>query len=166
MRALERAWWRRGEPPADRAWLAPLLALEAGFRGAAAARGALYRAGILRSARAGVPVISVGNLAVGGAGTTPAVLAVAERLAAAGRAVAVLSRGYGARRRDARVVSDGRSLLLGAAEGGDEPVLLARRLSGARVLCGPRRADWRPGGGRARRTRWCSTTASAPCPGP
>ncbi len=82
MRALERAWWRREDLPADRAWLAPLLALEAGFRGAAAARGALYRAGILGSVRAGVPVISVGNLAVGGAGKTPAVMAVAERLRA------------------------------------------------------------------------------------
>jgi tetraacyldisaccharide 4'-kinase len=139
--ALVRAWWRRGESPKARALLAPLLAAEAGFRGAVAARGALYRAGILRPERVDAPVISVGNLAVGGAGKTPAVMAVAERLAAAGRTVAVLSRGYGARRRDARVVSDGRSLLLGAGEGGDEPVLLARRLPGARVLCGPRRAE-------------------------
>lgn len=140
MSAIERAWWRRDEPPAARALLAPLLPLEVVFRGVAAARGVLYRAGILRAHRAGVPVISVGNLAVGGTGKTPAVMAVAGRLAAAGRAVAVLSRGYGALRRDARLVSDGRSLLLGAGEGGDEPVLLARRLAGAPVLCGPRRA--------------------------
>ena len=140
MSALERAWWRR-EEGADRVRLAPLLALEGLFRAAVAVRGGLYRAGALRPARAGVPVISVGNLAVGGAGKTPAAMAVAERLAAAGRTVAVLSRGYGAARKDARVVSDGRSLLLGAAEGGDEPVLLARRLPGVRVLCGPRRAE-------------------------
>ena len=38
-------------------------------------------------------------------------------------------------------MSDGARLLLDAAEGGDEPVLVARRLPGARVLCGPRRAD-------------------------
>jgi tetraacyldisaccharide 4'-kinase len=52
----------------------------------------------------------------------------------------VLSRGYGASRRDSRVVSDGARLLLDAGEGGDEPVLVARTL-GVPVLCGPRRAD-------------------------
>ncbi len=54
--------------------------------------------------------------------------------------MAVLSRGYGAQRGGARVVSDGRRILLGAAEAGDEPLLLARRLPGLRVLCGPSRA--------------------------
>ncbi len=141
MNALERAWWRREEAPADRARLAALLPLEGLFRAAVAARGALYRAGMLRPAPAGVPVISVGNLSVGGAGKTPAAMAVAERLLARGRTVAVLSRGYGSGRQDARVVSDGKSLLLGAEEGGDEPVLMARRLPGVRVLCGPRRAE-------------------------
>ncbi len=141
MNALERAWWRADEAAADRVRLAPLLPLEGAFRAAVALRGALHRAGLLRPARAGVPVISVGNLAVGGAGKTPAVMAVAERLVAMGRTVAVLSRGYGASRGDARVVSDGSSLLLGPAEGGDEPVLIARRLPGVRVLCGPRRAE-------------------------
>jgi tetraacyldisaccharide 4'-kinase len=106
------------------------------FRAAAAARGALYDAGILPATRAEVPVLSVGNLAVGGAGKTPVVLAIAGRLLAAGRRPAVLSRGYGASRTDDRVVSDGERVLLDAAEGGDEPVLLARRLPGLRVLCG------------------------------
>ncbi len=85
--------------------------------------------------------MSIGNLSVGGAGKTPATLAVTERLAARGRRVAVLSRGYGADRSDARVVSDGRRVLLDAAQAGDEPFLLARRLPGVAVLCGPRRPD-------------------------
>jgi|GEM_PF-198743 len=139
MRTLERIWWRRRESRRRRALLSPLLLGEALFRMGVGIRGALHRAGILRAARAGLPVISVGGLVVGGSGKTPAVLAIAARLAAAGRTAAVLSRGYGARRSDARVVSDGKSVLLGAAEGGDEPVLLARRL-GVPVLCGPRRA--------------------------
>jgi tetraacyldisaccharide 4'-kinase len=53
----------------------------------------------------------------------------------------VLSRGYGASRGDARVVADGRAVLLGAEEAGDEPALLAGRLPGLRVLCGPRRTE-------------------------
>lgn len=140
MSAVERIWWRRDETLLDRALLSPLLVAEGLFRAGARARGALYDLGLAGVARPPVPVVSVGNLAVGGAGKTPAAIAIGARLIAAGRTVAVLSRGYGARRADERVVSDGRALLLGAAEGGDEPVLVARRLPGVRVLCGPRRA--------------------------
>jgi tetraacyldisaccharide 4'-kinase len=137
---LETIWWSE-RPGVTGALLAPPLSLAAAlFRAAAALRSALYDAGILRAARAAVPVVSIGNLAVGGAGKTPAAIAVARRLLARGRRVAVLSRGYGAARSDARVVSDGARLLLGPAEGGDEPVLVARRL-GVPVLCGPRRAE-------------------------
>jgi len=134
--ARERLWWEPRASWGDRLLLMPLAPVEGLFRAAAAARGALYDAGIFPATRAGVPVISVGNLAVGGAGKTPVVLAIAERLLAAGRRPAVLSRGYGAFRKDDRVVSDGEHVLLDAAEGGDEPVLLARRLPELRVLCG------------------------------
>jgi tetraacyldisaccharide 4'-kinase len=120
---------------------AALAAGELAFRAGAAARGSLYASGLLRGARVAAPVVSVGNLAVGGAGKTPAALALAGRLAGRGRKVALLSRGYGARRRDARVVSDGRRVLLGTADAGDEPALLARRLPGVAVLCGPRRTE-------------------------
>ena len=138
--ARERLWWTRTPSWPQRLLGAPLLVAEGLFRAGAAARGALFDAELLPSARAGVPVVSVGNLAVGGAGKTPVALAIAGRLIAAGREVAVLSRGYGATRNDDRVVSDGERVLLGADEGGDEPVLLARRLPGLRVLCGPDRS--------------------------
>jgi tetraacyldisaccharide 4'-kinase len=138
---VERLWWSDRPGIAGAALAPPLRLAEAAFRAGAALRGALYDAGLLRAVRAGVPVVSIGNLAVGGAGKTPAAIAVAQRLLARGRAVAVLSRGYGAARRDARVVSDGARVLLDAADGGDEPVLLARRLPEVRVLCGPRRAE-------------------------
>lgn len=136
----ERLWWSPAPSAPDRILHAPLLLAEGLFRAGAAARGFLYDKGVLPSTPAGVPVVSVGNLAVGGAGKTPVVLALAARLAAAGRRPAVLSRGYGATRGDDRVVSDGEKVLLDAAQGGDEPVLLARRLPGLRVLCGPDRA--------------------------
>ena len=138
---LEEIWWSGSTGLAGAALAPPLRLAELAFRAGAALRSALYSSGILRAARAGVPVVSIGNLAVGGAGKTPAAIAVARRLVARGRRVAVLSRGYGAARSDARVVSDGARLLLDAGEGGDEPVLIARRLPGAPVLCGPRRAE-------------------------
>jgi len=143
MSLIETMWWRPGEEegPLTRTLLSPLAAAAGLFGAAARARGALYAAGLLPVARAAAPVISVGNLAVGGSGKTPAVLEVARRLGALGRRVAILSRGYGARRSDARVASDGRGALLPAGEAGDEPALLARRLPGVPVLCGPRRAE-------------------------
>jgi tetraacyldisaccharide 4'-kinase len=140
MSLLDSMWWRERAGPGS-ALLAPLAVAELLFRAGAAIRGALYDHGTFASARAGAPVISIGNLAIGGAGKTPAAIAVATRLRARGRKVAVLSRGYGSVRSDARVVSDGETVRLGAAEGGDEPVLIARRLPGVAVLSGPRRAE-------------------------
>jgi tetraacyldisaccharide 4'-kinase len=137
---LERLWWSERPGAAGAAVAGPLAIGEAFFRAAAALRGALYDAGLVPVVRAEAPVVSIGNLAVGGAGKTPAAIAVARRLAARGRTVAVLSRGFGAARADARVVADGARILLDAAAAGDEPLLVARRLPGARVLCGPRRA--------------------------
>jgi len=138
---LEAIWWSERPRAAGIALAPPLRLVALLFRAGVALRGALYGAGVLRAVHAGAPVVSIGNVAVGGAGKTPIAIAVARRLAARGRRVAVLSRGYGATRSDPRVVSDGAAVRLDASEGGDEPVLIARRLPGTPVLCAPRRAD-------------------------
>jgi tetraacyldisaccharide 4'-kinase len=110
------------------------------FGAGAAARAALYRRGLLQQARLGGPVVSVGNLSVGGSGKTPVVALLAERLRDLGHPVAILSRGYGGRfRGEALVVSEGGGPLVTAAEAGDEPVMLARRLPDVVVAVGPRR---------------------------
>lgn len=82
------------------------------------------------------PVVSVGNLVVGGSGKTPIVSALASLLVASGERPAILSRGYGRRRSDATVVvvSDGRSLLAAPEQSGDEPYMLARAHPGVPVL--------------------------------
>jgi tetraacyldisaccharide 4'-kinase len=82
------------------------------------------------------PVISVGNLRVGGTGKTPTVAHLARVLIDMGERPAILSRGYA---RSAAidgvvVVSDGRRLRADLAASGDEPLMLARSVAGARVL--------------------------------
>ena len=101
---IEGIWWREREPAAARLALLPLSLAEGIFRAGVGIRGALYGAGWLPAARADAPVISVGNLAVGGSGKTPVALLVAPRLAERGRTVALLSRGWGALRGDALVM--------------------------------------------------------------
>ena len=82
------------------------------------------------------PVISVGNLSVGGTGKTPLVAAIAAWLVAEGERPAILSRGYARKLAvDApTVVSDGRAVLVDAALAGDEPLMLARAVPGAAVV--------------------------------
>ena len=64
------------------------------YHAAVAARNLGYRTGALRSYRAAVPVISIGNLTTGGTGKTPLVAWLANHLADAGHSVGLLSRGY------------------------------------------------------------------------
>jgi tetraacyldisaccharide 4'-kinase len=110
------------------------------FGAAARLRLAAYRRGVLRRRKLAGPVVSVGNLSVGGSGKTPVVRRVAEMLRDEGHPVSILSRGYGGRfHGDVLLVSDGDNVLAGAAAAGDEPVMLARALPGVVVAVGPRR---------------------------
>jgi tetraacyldisaccharide 4'-kinase len=105
-------WWR--EPGLAAAnLLAPLAALY----GAVAAH-RMRRSG----KRAGVPVICIGNLTLGGSGKTPAAIAVARALQAEGARPMFLTRGYGGRLAGPVMVAPTQT----AAEVGDEPLLLAR----------------------------------------
>lgn len=97
-----------------------------------------YLRGGARQRRLARPVISVGNLRVGGAGKTPVVAYVARLLAGEGERPAILSRGY-ARQRSAEgvtVVSAGTEITADLDVAGDEPLMLARALPGVSVLVG------------------------------
>lgn len=114
--ALQRAWLRRG-PLACALWPLSLV-----FGAVAAMRRSAYRAGILKTVRAGVPVVVIGNVVAGGSGKTPVVAAVVEHLKARGFRVGIVSRGYGRRTQDCREVTPTSD----ARDAGDEPLLLAR----------------------------------------
>ena len=99
-----------------------------------ALRNTLCDRGMLASRRLEQPVISVGNLSVGGSGKTPFVIALGELLKARGIRFDVLSRGYGRKTHGVLVVDpDGN-----AADFGDEPLLIARRM-GVPVVVGESR---------------------------
>ena len=88
------------------------------------ARNALYDHGTLRARRLQGPVISIGNLSVGGSGKTPFVILLGELLKARGLKFDILSRGYGRQTRGVALVDPGGS----ARDFGDEPLLIVRRL--------------------------------------
>ena len=129
MREPPRFWYA---PDLPGALLAPLGWVVALFT---VLRRAAYRAGLRRSWQVGCPVVVVGNLAVGGTGKTPLVIAVAKLLSRHGLRVGIVCRGYrgSAHRwpRQVRPDSDPERV-------GDEAVLLARR-AGVPVAAGPNR---------------------------
>lgn len=113
------------------------------FAKAAAARRTLYERGVLKSYDLGAPVVSIGNLTVGGTGKTPLVRFVAKVLTENGHRVCVLTRGYKRRNPNKRVVvSDGEQILADVSASGDEPFELANKLLGiASVVADKNRAS-------------------------
>ena len=104
------------------------------YAGATALRNALFDHGVFVSRRLERPVVSVGNLSAGGSGKTPFVIALGELLKERGVAFDVLSRGYRRKTRGILVVESGGE----AADFGDEPLLISRRL-GVPVIVGESR---------------------------
>jgi tetraacyldisaccharide 4'-kinase len=82
------------------------------------------------------PVVSVGNLTVGGTGKTPVVACLARLWRDRGKRVAILSRGYGGQSRNVACISDGRETYKKPPEVGEEPYWLARTLPGVAVFTG------------------------------
>ncbi|RKF17798.1 tetraacyldisaccharide 4'-kinase [Alginatibacterium sediminis] len=101
--------------------LAPLAIV---FSGVSALRRWLYKNGIMKSYRAPVPVIVVGNINVGGTGKTPTVIAIVEYLKQQGYSPGVVSRGYGGKSEHYPYVVNSNS---SSIESGDEPLLIYQR---------------------------------------
>lgn len=133
------AQWQRPPPTSGARLLQPLAWL---YGALAKVHRALYRYGLLRVHHAPRPLIVVGNLVAGGAGKTPAVIALLRLLREQGYRPGVIARGYASRGRGVREVDR----QIGAGEVGDEPLLIhlrtaapvtvaADRAAAARALC-------------------------------
>ena len=103
-------------------------------------RSTCYRKHLIHSRKLPCPVISIGNMVVGGTGKTPMTVFMAGRLRQLGYRVLVISRGYkGTARNAVTMVSDGQSVCVDPETAGDEPYLLACRLKGIPVMVGSNR---------------------------
>jgi tetraacyldisaccharide 4'-kinase len=111
------------------------------YAGLLEARARRYASGRAVSHRLHYPVISVGNLTMGGTGKTPFAAHLARRLRFEGKRPAILTRGYGRKSRGLVVVSEGNGPLVPPEVGGDEPVALALRLPGVVIVAASRRIE-------------------------
>ncbi len=104
-------------------------------------RNTAYDKGILSIEKAGIPVLSVGNIAVGGSGKSPLIIELARILTEmdADFRFAIVSRGYGRKGRGVRIVADREQIILDAKEGGDEPNMIANELPGIPVVVAEKR---------------------------
>ncbi len=122
--------------PVARTFLRPFSCL---FGGAVAVKNKLYETGVLSSRRANVPIVSVGNLTMGGTGKTPLIAGLVQWARQQGLKVGVVSRGYGGKGpRPAEV-----RLGVAAAQTvfGDEAVMLKQRFPEVPVYVGPKRIE-------------------------
>lgn len=117
-RWIHRVWYEN----APFGWL--LVPLSLLYRLLITLRGLMYRCGLIRTHKAAVPVIVVGNITAGGTGKTPVVVWLVNELRAKGFVPGIVSRGYGGSKSGTSMRVDAES---DAAVVGDEPVLLARR---------------------------------------
>lgn len=142
-------WFDERDPPLwRRLLLAPLSFCSLIYATVTALRRAAYSHGFLRAARLECRVISVGNLAVGGAGKTPICAALATAFRKQGVPTAIISRGYGRSGENETILVSGRGAPTGPArvdadrarQMGDEPVWLGSRAGGVPIWVSAKRA--------------------------
>ena len=104
-------------------------------------RRSLYNRGWLKAKRLPGPVLSVGNLTVGGTGKTPLTACLARLLQEQGYKIAILSRGYGGKAKSVTCISDCSRIYARPPEVGEEAYWLAQALPGAAVYTAPARYD-------------------------
>ena len=107
---------------------------------AMALRLSLYKTNLVKTFQLPCKVISIGNITLGGTGKTPMALYIAELLKNSGLNTAIVCRGYkGKYEHSVKMVTDGSSIFMGPEEAGDEPYLMATRLSDVPVFVGKNR---------------------------
>jgi len=103
-------------------------------------RETLYKTSLCKSKHLACPVLSVGNLTLGGTGKTPLTIYLARLISGLGYFPVIISRGYGGSAgKNSGIVFDGKKLLMSAQEAGDEPWMMANALDNIPVIVGQNR---------------------------
>ena len=127
--SLAREVWERKGVRGKVLWII-LLPLSFIYRGVVQLRNGFFHLGWMKSVRLPRPVISIGNLTVGGTGKTPTCLWLARELRQRGLKVGILSRGYGRHEKKPLVLVRAKSSLADKADAvlssGDEPLMMAQ----------------------------------------
>lgn len=131
----------KGEEKNRYGWFMLFLAMASKiYGGAVKLRRTLYETAVLKSKKLPRPVISIGNITVGGTGKTPMTIYVANVIRDLGYNVAVVSRGYkGKAETFGGIVSDGKTLLMSPEIAGDEPCMMAAKLKDVPIIVGKNR---------------------------
>ncbi len=114
--------------------LVPLLPLLWLYRTVIALRNFCYDHNIFKRTKLSTIVISIGNLSMGGTGKTPLTIFLANAMRDQDWKAAIVARGYRREKSGLVVVSDGKQILAGIAEAGDEPLLMAQACEGIPVV--------------------------------
>ncbi len=133
---LEDLWFEKRPSLFTKLLLAGLTPLETAYKA-----GLHIGARRQKPLRVDCPVVSIGNLTVGGNGKTPLVMELARILDGEGKRVAIISRGYGRKSKGTRVVHVPGSSSSDFRAAGDEPSLMSRRCPYACVVVGEDRVD-------------------------
>lgn len=134
--------WHKPENKQEQLLNSLLQPVSAFYKIGALSRLIAYERRVLRQKKLSVPVISIGNLTVGGTGKTPIIIDLARDLSQAGLKVGILSRGYKRiSSQSTTVVSDGRNICVDVDQAGDEPYLIARSVPAAVVVVGADRYE-------------------------
>lgn len=138
--AIQKIWYNEGSIHPLNPLPFALLCISAIYRGAVNIRNAMFDFGLMRQKKLPCPVVSIGNITVGGTGKTPTAIKIANILKAKGLRPAILSRGYkGSARSPVNIVSDGSRILMDFKEAGDEPIVMAQSTEGIPILTGHER---------------------------
>lgn len=103
-------------------------------------RNFLFDSFVFMNQRFAVAIVSVGNITAGGTGKTPMTMWLIHLLREDFKRIVVISRGYGRKTKGIKVVSDGSGNVMSAQEGGDEPVLIARKHPSCPVIVSEKRS--------------------------
>jgi tetraacyldisaccharide 4'-kinase len=133
---IDQFLYQKEKPFWAKVLLFPLTLLSLPYEWGVRIRTLLYSINLRKTKRLACPVISVGNITVGGTGKTPLVIMLAKGLMGRGIPMAILSRGYKGKEPSGPLVSDGKTILLSPEESGDEPFQMAQALKGIPVLVG------------------------------